>query len=1051
MESFPQNPLADSRPGRSLRTMVPALCSLAVIFLAATRLWSAPFCLNPGDIAPTRLAANSVTLLALRDLPTGAQISITNRLRTIKGWENRAGAPRGDIVRWQADQPLAAGSQWTVALAAEADGLAFDLTIGDRLYFYTGTDHAPQFLYAVYFDENGYNWESPPRGLAEGLTVLTLGSLAASPGEVNHVYRPTDSTLAFLETPLGLLAQIAMPVNWIDAAQESPGHPIESHPFAPAASAGLVELAGPVFPASANADWAVVTLTRRYGYAGPVAVRFNTETEVPPFSQWTTQNSGTRDDLTSVARGPGLFVACGAAGQILVSVAGGAWTERARTDQPLYSIVWDGPAKAERYVAVGRNGRVFVSTNGVWWSSYTAAVGVDLYAVAWWNGQYLAAGNNGTAYVSATGEIWLPFPTLPGTGALFGLTVDGDRLWAVGAGASIYSIVKGQPWLRHLGLANGPALRSMAIDNGLYVVGGDYGVVAVSTDGLFWKPAFFGKPNRIHKIAKVAGLWLAAGAEGVLATSVNGYDWQIRRDKPGAPTLASLAFLENAVVAVGAYGTILHSERELIRLLSATPGVDFTPIGASTGQPLTISWEDGDSCPRQVSIPLHLENQPFERKRFDVHIEGEGGQIGDITGALSLRLGRTRASVSLLYIDENKRDTLRYGYGALARLAGVRLEVPKTPEGLPILDAPRTLRFQVFNTSPYAFRGGFVRFEGSNVADLFISPLEAGQKSPVHAIVLDEIVTGLSLYETFRNSDEPVFHHQVPVNNFYKTESAGAAFLAGNSAVVPVVLPVPQSAARRLSARGGLSGRVTEPPGGNPGESGYGLYLAAVNVTSDEPPPFTVGTERQLTATGVYFDPVNYLYVENIAPVEAWQTDAPELAVTPDGQLTVGGNPTVVYPRPAGSQAKVTTGAPVDNQGQPIPVLGQLAWEAVEAPGLSYSAWQATSQAGPAGADDDGDGWPNLAEYAFGSNPRLTDSPRPGLLIASEGSRQFFGFTRPLDRRGVRYLLEWSPDLSAWQPLDSAARTAQDHQTETWGIWLERPAPAFFRVRLAQF
>jgi len=70
-------------------------------------------------------------------------------------------------------------------------------------------------------------------------------------------------------------------------------------------------------------------------------------------------------------------------------------------------------------------------------------------------------------------------------------------------------------------------------------------------------------------------------------------------------------------------------------------------------------------------------------------------------------------------------------------------------------------------------------------------------------------------------------------------------------------------------------------------------------------------------------------------------------------------------------------------------------------------------------SDPDGDGLPNLVEYAQGTDP-LAASPRPALAAtvdAVDGQRTLtIGFRRLLLGHEVDYAIESSDDLATWSP-----------------------------------
>ena len=92
------------------------------------------------------------------------------------------------------------------------------------------------------------------------------------------------------------------------------------------------------------------------------------------------------------------------------------------------------------------------------------------------------------------------------------------------------------------------------------------------------------------------------------------------------------------------------------------------------------------------------------------------------------------------------------------------------------------------------------------------------------------------------------------------------------------------------------------------------------------------------------------------------------------------------------------------------------------APGNDWISWrnlhftEAEQTAGLAAetADPDSDNWPNLAEYALGSDPRQFTPP----LIATRDSNGLsVTFTRPANLPDVSYAAESSNDLSTWNPV----------------------------------
>jgi hypothetical protein len=84
----------------------------------------------------------------------------------------------------------------------------------------------------------------------------------------------------------------------------------------------------------------------------------------------------------------------------------------------------------------------------------------------------------------------------------------------------------------------------------------------------------------------------------------------------------------------------------------------------------------------------------------------------------------------------------------------------------------------------------------------------------------------------------------------------------------------------------------------------------------------------------------------------------------------------------------------------------------------SYAAWAESipwngADSSPT-ADPDGDGWPNLLEYAFGSDPLLADGPSLRWSLSSEASPHALSLTFTRLRSDLTYAVEASSNLADW-------------------------------------
>lgn len=88
-----------------------------------------------------------------------------------------------------------------------------------------------------------------------------------------------------------------------------------------------------------------------------------------------------------------------------------------------------------------------------------------------------------------------------------------------------------------------------------------------------------------------------------------------------------------------------------------------------------------------------------------------------------------------------------------------------------------------------------------------------------------------------------------------------------------------------------------------------------------------------------------------------------------------------------------------------------------------YDAWAGPSgynlSGGPNG-DEDGDGFSNFFEFAFGMNPTAADAPRP-VTMEYAGDSLLVGFQRARDS-GLNYTVWASTDLVEWSPQNVVSK-----------------------------
>jgi hypothetical protein len=126
----------------------------------------------------------------------------------------------------------------------------------------------------------------------------------------------------------------------------------------------------------------------------------------------------------------------------------------------------------------------------------------------------------------------------------------------------------------------------------------------------------------------------------------------------------------------------------------------------------------------------------------------------------------------------------------------------------------------------------------------------------------------------------------------------------------------------------------------------------------------------------------------------------------------------------------------------------------VTAAGEDFASWIAGQgvAGGQTGArdDPDGDGIPNLIEYALGGDP--TDpSARPGPVAGTSGGKLTLTFT-PQRVNGLSYIIEASPDMSDWSDATDVTPllTAGQSHAHTDSALISNTQRRFLRLKVVE-
>lgn len=226
------------------------------------------------------------------------------------------------------------------------------------------------------------------------------------------------------------------------------------------------------------------------------------------------------------------------------------------------------------FVAVGANGAMYSSADGITWTALNAGVASNLNATVYRGGVYLAAGDSGTMLYSTDAINWTPQNT-----------------------------------------SSANNLNAVATSPSLFVAVGANGTIVSSPDGITWTAApNSGTTNNLYQVTYApTGLWIAVGANGTLLTSADASTWtnvisNTARDLRGITWGLSTATNAGLYIGVGANGTLITSPdatnwtvQSAITtgtLSAVTYGTQFVAVGAS-GNIFTST--DGTSWAAQPS------------------------------------------------------------------------------------------------------------------------------------------------------------------------------------------------------------------------------------------------------------------------------------------------------------------------------------------------------------------------------------------------------------------------------------------------------------------
>ena len=288
---------------------------------------------------------------------------------------------------------------------------------------------------------------------------------------------------------------------------------------------------------------------------------------------WEVQNSNSTATLTGVAFGNTIFAITGV-GTILSNVCDTVCSQTwgsAPAGGTYNHVAYSAPHG--RFVAVGNNGLLSTSTDGMNWVDRDSETQRYLIGVTNGGGLFIVAGYNGTILTSGAGKNWTERSS--GTTTHLRTAGYGSGLWLVsGNSGEVHTSPDGINWTaRSSGTSQ--TIYGTHYANGLHLLLGSSGTIVSSPDAINWTVRSSGSTAKFKDAAYGNSTWVVAGNGGAVVTSSDGINWTTQTSGT-TENIFSVTYEAGTFVAACNNGLILTSP----------DGITWTPRSSGTGNAL---------------------------------------------------------------------------------------------------------------------------------------------------------------------------------------------------------------------------------------------------------------------------------------------------------------------------------------------------------------------------------------------------------------------------------------------------------------------------------
>jgi hypothetical protein len=281
--------------------------------------------------------------------------------------------------------------------------------------------------------------------------------------------------------------------------------------------------------------------------------------------------------LKSVIYGNNNWLGVGDYGQIAYSVDKFIWTTISYTtdDIPLNSIGHDGTST---FVVVGNSGKLYRSVNGLNWVSYNSTFGsTNINSITFGGnnsakagafndlGIWVVVGDSGHIRKSINSIAWTTMASLSSSNFIsiasgYSPAYNSNSFLTISSNLSSRMCTDGVTWFTGPTFSSiGPTLYSVTYGNGIWMVGGSNGAIAVSSNMVNWTTRsidFFD----VKSISYGNNLWIAATKGGAFKGSTDTITWTTKNNYPKLNQEKQVVkFANNEWISVDISGNIAYS------------------------------------------------------------------------------------------------------------------------------------------------------------------------------------------------------------------------------------------------------------------------------------------------------------------------------------------------------------------------------------------------------------------------------------------------------------------------------------------------------------